>query len=164
MSVTTEGSDPMPRSAWYLSLGSLPQGGMLLSRSAMNKVWHASSCAGQKMALGSTPLTQEAPPGASVTCYCPTIYGERSFKEFGYLYWLPDGCSSDKEKRAREKAKYTNTVVVRANADEKERLEAERQAEEAWEKSGRTASWGCRWFEVWKEKVHEAVARGRFSK
>ena len=111
--------------------------------------------------LGQHSTNPEAPPGASVTCYCPTIYGERNFKEFGYLYWLPKGCSSDKEKRAREKAKYTNTVVVGANADEKEKLEAERQAEEAWEKSGRTASWGCRWFEVWKEKVHEAVAKGQ---
>ena len=111
--------------------------------------------------LGQHSTNPEAPPGASVTCYCPTIYGERNFKEFGYLYWLPKGCSSDKEKRAREKAKYTNAVVVLANADEKERLEAERQAEEAWEQSGRTASWGCRWFEVWKEKVREAVAKGQ---
>ena len=94
--------------------------------------------------LGQHSTNPEAPPGASVTCYCPTIYGERNFKEFGYLYWLPKGCSSDKEKRVREKAKYTNAVVVRANADEKEKLEAERQAKEAWEQSGRTASWGCR--------------------
>ena len=111
--------------------------------------------------LGQHSTNPDAPPGASVTCYCPTIYGERNFKEFGYLYWLPNGCSSHREKRAREKAKFTNTIVVRANADETERLEAERQAEEAWEKSGRTASWGCRWFEVWKEKVHEAVAKGQ---
>ena len=111
--------------------------------------------------LGQHSTNPEAPPGASVTCYCPTIYGERNFREFGYLDWLPNGCSSEKEKRAREKAKFTNAIVLRANADEKERLEAERQAEEAWEKSGRTASWGCRWFEVWKEKVHEAVAKGQ---
>ena len=111
--------------------------------------------------LGQHSTNPDAPPGASVTCYCPTIYGVRNVKEFGYLYWLPNGCSSDKEKRAREKAKFTNAIVVRANADETERLEAERQAEEAWEKSGRTASWGCRWFEVWKEKVHEAVAKGQ---
>ena len=111
--------------------------------------------------LGQHSTNPEAPPGASVTCYCPTIYGERNFKQFGYLCWLPNGCSSDKEKRVREKAKHTNTVVVSANADEKEMLEAERQAKEAWEKSGRTASWGCRWFEVWKEKVHEAVAKGQ---
>eukprot|EP00434_Breviolum_minutum_P020760 symbB.v1.2.018312.t1/scaffold1456.1/size117650/2 len=111
--------------------------------------------------LGKHSINPEAPPEASVRCYCPTIYGERNFKQFGYLDWLPDGCSIDKEKQAREKAKYTNAVVVRANADEKERLEAERQAEEAWKKSGKTASWGCRWFEVWKEKVHEAVAKGQ---
>ena len=55
--------------------------------------------------LGQHSANPEAPPGASVTCYCPTIYGERNFKEFGYLYWLPKGCSSDKEKRVREKAK-----------------------------------------------------------
>ena len=111
--------------------------------------------------LGQHSTNPDAPPGASVTCYCPTIYGERNFKEFGYLYRLPTGCSSEKEKRAREKAKYTNTVVVRANADEEERLEAERQAEEAWENNGRTASWGCRWFEVWKERVQKAVENGQ---
>eukprot|EP00434_Breviolum_minutum_P005739 symbB.v1.2.005055.t1/scaffold291.1/size238869/20 len=111
--------------------------------------------------LGQHSTNPEAPPEASVRCYCPTIYGERNFKDFGYLNTLPKGCDNNKKKRAKEKAKYTNAVVVCANADEEERLEAERQAEEAWEKSGRTASWGCRWFEVWKEKVHEAVAMGQ---
>ena len=41
--------------------------------------------------LGQHSTNPEAPPGASVRCYCPTIYGERDFKEFGYLNTLPKG-------------------------------------------------------------------------
>ena len=108
--------------------------------------------------LGEHSTDPEAP---SETCYCRTIYGERSFREFGYLQRLPKECSHEDEERARQKAKHTKTVVVREDADPQEMLKAERQAEEAWERSGRTASWGCRWFEVWKEKVHEAVGRGQ---
>ena len=108
--------------------------------------------------LGEHSPNPEAP---SETCYCRTIYGERSFTEFGYLQRLPKECSQEDEERARQKAKHTKTVVVREDADPQEMLKAERQAEEAWERSGRTASWGCRWFEVWKEKVHEAVGRGQ---
>ena len=32
-----------------------------------------------------------------------------------------------------------------------------RRLRQAWEKKGRIAAWGCRWFQVWKEKVEEAV-------
>ena len=32
-----------------------------------------------------------------------------------------------------------------------------KEAEQAWERNGRIAAWGCRWFQVWKEKVEEAV-------
>ena len=111
--------------------------------------------------LGEHSTDPEAPPGARVTCYCPTIYGARTFKEFGYLHVLPTGCDSEEEQRARQKAKHTKTVVVRDDANPQERLKAEEEAKEAWEKSGRTASWGCRWFEVWKDRVHEAVALGQ---
>ena len=111
--------------------------------------------------LGEHSTDPEAPPEARVTCYCPTIYGQRPFKQFGYLHVLPKGCDSEEEQRARQKAEWTNTVVVREDASPLEMREARREAEEAWERSGRTASWGCRWFEVWKEQVHEAVRRGQ---
>ena len=114
--------------------------------------------------LGKHSTDPEAPPGARVTCYCPTIYGERTFKEFGYLHVLPTGCDREEEQRARQKAECTNTVVVREDANPQEMLEAKRKAEEAWERSGKTAAWGCRWFEVWKAKVHEAVALGQILK
>ncbi len=111
--------------------------------------------------LGEHSINPKAPPEASVRCYCPTIYGERSFQDFGYLKTLPKGCDNEEEKRAIEKAKDTKTVVVRADAHPEERLAAERQAKEAWEESGRTASWGCAWFKAWKQKVHEAVDKGQ---
>ena len=74
---------------------------------------------------------------------------------------LPTGCDSEEEQKARKKAQHTNTVVVREDANPQEMLKAEEEAKEAWERSGKTASWGCRWFEVWKDRVHKAVAFGQ---
>jgi hypothetical protein len=90
-------------------------------------------------------------------CYCKTIYGERTAKEFGYLKILPRGFTPDQEEKARKKAASTNTVVVREDASQEEKEAAMEEAEQAWEKNGRTAAWGCKWFQVWKEKVEEAV-------
>ena len=90
-------------------------------------------------------------------CYCKTIYGERTAKEFGYFKILPRGFTPDQEEKARKKAASTNTVVVREDASQEEKEAAMEEAEQAWEKNGRTAAWGCKWFQVWKEKVEEAV-------
>ena len=90
-------------------------------------------------------------------CYCKTIYGERTAKEFGYFKILPRGCTPDQEEKARKKAAFTNTVGVREDASQEEKDAAMEKARQAWEKKGRTAAWGCRWFHVWKEKVEEAV-------
>ena len=65
------------------------------------------------------------------------------------------------EQRERQKAKHRDVVVVRRDASWMVWRKAEEDAEKAWERSGRTASWGCRWFEVWKENVHKAVALGQ---
>ena len=90
-------------------------------------------------------------------CYCPTIYGQRDFKTFGYLKELPASCSEAEEKIEVEKAKATKTVVVRSDASDKDKQEAEEKARQAWEDSGRVASWGCEWFHTWKKQVAEAV-------
>ena len=90
-------------------------------------------------------------------CYCKTIYGERTAKEFGYFKILPRGFTPDQEEKARKKAAFTNTVVVREDASTEEKEAAVEEAEQAWERNGRIAAWGCRWFQVWKEKVEEAV-------
>ena len=49
-------------------------------------------------------------------CYCRTIYGQRDFRTFGYLKELPASCSQADEEIEVEKAKATDTVVVRADA------------------------------------------------
>ena len=90
-------------------------------------------------------------------CYCKTIYGERNYKDFGYLKILPREFTPDQEEKARKKAALTNTVVVREDASKEEKDAAMKAATQAWEDSGRIASWGCRWFKVWKEQVEEAV-------
>ena len=95
-----------------------------------------------------------ARPGA---CYCKTIYGERSYEEFGYLNILPKDCTPDQEMKAKTIAKFTKTVVVRGDASEEERGAAREKAFQAWEENGRVAPWGCQWFQVWKKKVEEAV-------
>ena len=90
-------------------------------------------------------------------CYCPTIYGQRDFRTFGYLKELPASCSEAEEKIEVEKAKATKTVVVRSDASDKDKQEAEEKARQAWENSGKVASWGCEWFHTWKKQVAEAV-------
>lgn len=91
-------------------------------------------------------------------CYCHQIYGERDYKTFGYLRILPANCSVEEENRQRTKALATRMVVLREGASKEDREAAEMEAQRAWEESGRTASWGCQWFHVWKEKVSAAVA------
>ena len=79
-------------------------------------------------------------------CYCKTIYGERTAKEFGYLKILPRGFTPDQEEKARKKAASTNTVVVREDASQEEKEAAMEEAEQAWEKNGRTAAWAVSGF------------------
>lgn len=102
-------------------------------------------------------LGQHSPSGDG-RCYCHQIYGERDYKTFGYLRILPANCSEEEETRQRTKARATGMVVLREGANREEREAAELEAHRAWEQSGRTASWGCQWFHVWKEKVLAAVA------
>ena len=90
-------------------------------------------------------------------CYCPTIYGQRDFRTFGYLKELPASCSDAEEKIEVKNAKATKTIVIRADATEEAKQEAEEKAQQAWKDSGRVASWGCEWFHTWKKQVAEAV-------
>ena len=103
----------------------------------------------------------EPDPDRPGVCYCKTIYGERSYEEFGYLKILPKDCTPDQEVKAKTIAKFTKTVVIRGDATEEERGAAREEAFQAWEKNGKVAPWGCKWFQVWKEKVEEAVRLGQ---
>ena len=94
------------------------------------------------------------PEDESGGCYCRTIYGERGFETFGYLHILPKGCREDQEKRARQNAESTGAIVVHHYED----MEKARQnARKVWESRKKTASWGCAWFQKWKERVEQAV-------
>eukprot|EP00435_Cladocopium_sp_Y103_P051084 s1934_g15.t1 len=90
-------------------------------------------------------------------CLCHTIYGERSYKEFGYLKVVPGTLTDDEVTLEEEKAKCTKAVVIRADASKEAKDHAEKKAKEAWENNGKVASWGCQWFQEWKRKVQEAV-------
>ena len=71
---------------------------------------------------------------------------ERTAKEFGYFKILPRGFTPDQEEKARKKAASTNTVVVREDASQEEKEAAMEEAEQAWEKNGRTAAWAVSGF------------------
>ena len=104
-----------------------------------------------KDGLGKHAVNPEDESGG---CYCRTIYGERDFEQFGYLHILPKGCREDQEKRARQNAESTGAIVVHHDGD----MEKARQnARNVWESRKKTASWGCAWFQKWKERVEQAV-------
>lgn len=85
-------------------------------------------------------------------CWCSQIYGERNFKQFGYLVEMKDP-DPEKLKQALENAKCTHAIVVPFHATPEERKAYEEEAKKAWEKYGKVASWGCEWFVVWMEQV-----------
>ncbi|CAK9009127.1 Uncharacterized protein SCF082_LOCUS10180 [Durusdinium trenchii] len=93
-------------------------------------------------------------------CWCSQIYGERNFKQFGYLVEMKDP-DPEKLKQALENAKCTHAIVVPFHATPEERKAYEEEAKKAWEKYGKVASWGCEWFVVWMEQVKQAVQLGQ---
>ena len=90
-------------------------------------------------------------------CLCHTIYGVRDYRTFGYLRVVPGTLTDDEVKKEREIAKYLKAVMIRADATPEAIYQAEEKAIKAWEESGRVATWGCKWFQDWKENVEEAV-------
>ena len=94
-------------------------------------------------------------------CYCPKIYGKREkntrHKQLGYLTVLPKGTSKEDDAKEKSKSEYTKTVVIREDAEKEDLQKAHEDAKKACENNGNRASWGCRWFEKWKENVDSAV-------
>ena len=88
-------------------------------------------------------------------------YGGRDHKQLGYLKLLRKGTDKVQEEEEKQKAQYTKTVVIREDASEEELKKAEQEAKEACEKNRKRASWGCAWFEKWKENVTKAVDLGQ---
>ena len=108
--------------------------------------------------LGEHVQDPEAPEGV---CYCRAIYGNKDYQKLGYLKKLRPDTDGATEAEERLKAEYTKTVIIREDANVEEIHEAERLAREACKNNHNRASWGCAWFEKWKENVHEAVKRGQ---
>ena len=105
------------------------------------------------------------PTKAEGVCYCREIYGDRDerfrHEQLGYLKVLPKGTDEVQEKKAREKAHCTNTVVIREDASDEEVKKAVQEAKEACKNNDNKASWGCAWFEEWKKNVTKAVELGQ---
>ena len=89
------------------------------------------------------------PDAEEGTCYCKAIYGERGWKEFGYLKVLRCPYTKEKMLKEQEKAAAMGIVVVGEDASPEERKKAEQEAEQKYEENQRRAPWGCLWFKVW---------------
>ena len=90
-------------------------------------------------------------------CLCAEIYGERNYKDLGYLQEVKDTCTEPERAKHRERAKAMNSHIVFGQASDKDR----KQAEKLWEKNKKRASWGCAWFEKWFRRVKTAVDLGQ---
>ena len=123
------------------------------------KAKHAQSIACVFLCTPESGLGQHSqdPAETKGVCYCRKIYGDRDHKQLGYLKLLRKGTDKVQEEEEKQKAQYTKTVVIREDASEEELKKAEQEAKEAWENNGKRASWGCAWFEKWKENVDKAV-------
>ncbi|CAK9000318.1 Ankyrin-3 (ANK-3) (Ankyrin-G) [Durusdinium trenchii] len=76
-------------------------------------------CAAQD-GLGQHAVDPDDPRGR---CYCHRIYGERTYKEFGYLHFVKKkrtDCTDEEIRKIEEKAKAMNGVVVFADATPEE--------------------------------------------
>ena len=111
-----------------------------------------------KSGLGKHAQDPEAADGV---CYCPKIYGDREentrHKQLGYLRLLRKETSKAVEEEEKSKSEHTKAVVIREDASKEELQKAEEDAKEACKENGNRASWGCQWFEKWKENVDTAV-------
>ena len=131
------------------------------------KAEHKQSIACVFLCTPESGLGQHAqdPAEAKGVCYCRAIYGDRDerfrHEQLGYLKLLPEGTDEVQEKKAREKAQCTNTVVIREDASDEEVKKAVQEAKEACKNNDNKASWGCAWFEEWKQNVAKAVELGQ---
>ena len=127
------------------------------------KAEHKQSIACVFLCTPESGLGQHAqdPTKAEGVCYCRAIYGDRDHKQLGYLKLLRKGTDKVQEEEERQKAQYTKTVVIREDASKEELKKAEQEAKEACIKNDNKASWGCAWFEKWKNNVTKAVDLGQ---
>jgi len=105
--------------------------------------------------LGQHVEDAENPANA---CYCRAIYGERDYRQFGYLLVTKHKHTKEERRRVYQHAKATNALVIDEHSPELEWRQAADFARQRWEEHGRVAAWGCKWFADWQQNVERAVA------
>ena len=90
-------------------------------------------------------------------CYCALIYGQKDYKEFGYLMVVEGNKTEEEKNLLRKRAGAMNAHIVFGKPTDEDK----RKARELWEKHGKRAAWGCCWFHIWIQRVEEAVSRGQ---
>ena len=90
-------------------------------------------------------------------CLCAQIYGERNYKDLGYLQEVKHICTDDEKSERRKRAEAMNSHIVFGKATDKDRA----KARHLWEQNGKRASWGCAWFQKWFDRVKTAVDQGQ---
>eukprot|EP00438_Fugacium_kawagutii_P029842 Skav200968 [mRNA] locus=scaffold448:607849:610224:- [translate_table: standard] len=86
-------------------------------------------------------------------CLCTEIYGERGYKDFGYLITVKEPCADEQKKKLRQRARAMHAHIVFGDPTERD----EEISQNLWEENKRRASWGCSWFHTWFGRVQEAV-------
>ena len=92
-------------------------------------------------------------------CYCHRIYGKRGFKQFGYYRELRRPFTPQRVQEETATAEAMNAAWVKEDADPAVKAATRERARAMWEAHGGIAAWGCAWFEVWFDRVTEAVSK-----
>eukprot|EP00435_Cladocopium_sp_Y103_P040422 s442_g11.t1 len=106
------------------------------------------------------------PKGDGKKCYCYRIYGERrdeEYKRFGYVIYVRkkySECSDLERKKLEQKANTMDAELVFEDDDSSAREAKEKRAREKFAQK-KTAAFGCSWYDLWFQRVREAVQRGQ---
>ncbi|CAL1157456.1 unnamed protein product [Cladocopium goreaui] len=106
------------------------------------------------------------PKGDGKKCYCYRIYGERAdaeYKKFGYLIYVQkkySECSDLERSKLEQKANAMDAELVFEDDDSSTRDTKEKRAKEKFAQK-KTAAFGCSWYDLWFQRVREAVQRGQ---
>ncbi|CAL1127885.1 unnamed protein product [Cladocopium goreaui] len=106
------------------------------------------------------------PKGDGKKCYCYRIYGERAdaeYKKFGYIIYVQkkySECSDLERSKLEQKANAMDAELVFEDDDSSTRDTKEKRAKEKFAQK-KTAAFGCSWYDLWFQRVREAVQRGQ---
>eukprot|EP00435_Cladocopium_sp_Y103_P015219 s5223_g3.t1 len=106
------------------------------------------------------------PKGDGKKCYCYRIYGERrdeEYKKFGYVIYVRkkySECSDLERSKLEQKANTMDAELVFEDDDSSAREAKEKRARERFAQK-KTAAFGCSWYDLWFQRVREAVQQGQ---